>query len=242
LRLLASPRRRRRLAWGSSVALLLGASVSAGIVFSNTGHSSATPFEDRPAEVFKLKEIPFSGATARDAGRTITSFVQAAVLRKNLDAAWKLASPNLREGLTRRDWNEGKLPVVGFPANALASIGWRLDYAYRNDVVLDVMLAARPGTGVGTGVFLIELKRPKGRWLVDAWVPRKEFAAAAPAPPPAGSERRARPAAAVQPDNGEQISKLWFALPLGLLALVLLIPLGLVVSSVRARRQYRAMG
>lgn len=218
--------------------------MSAGIVFSNTGHSSATPFEDKPAEVFKLKNVPFSGKTARDAGRTISRFVQAAVLRRNLDEAWTLASSGLREGLTRLEWNRGDLPVVAYPADAVANIGWRLDYAFENDVVLDVMLTAKAGSGVGTGIFLIELKRrPKERWLVDAWVPRKEFAAAAPAPAPKGSERRAaRPVAVARPDNGEQISRIWFALPLGILALVLLIPIGFAVGNLRARRHYRTMG
>jgi hypothetical protein len=244
LRLLQSPRRRRRLAWGASIALFVAAGISAGVVFSNTGHSSATPFENRPAEVFKLKDIPFSGETARDAGRTISQFVQTAVLRKDLDAAWTLASPTLREGLTRAEWNRGKLPVVGYPAKAVENIGWRLDYAYRDDVVLDVMLTAKPGSGVGTGIFLIELKRPKDRWLVESWLPRKEFAAAEPAATPKGAERRsARQGPVARPDpNGEQISKGWFAIPLAFVALILLIPLGFFVSNVRARRHYRSLG
>lgn len=227
------------------IALLAGASTAAGIVFSNTGHSKATPFEDRPAEVFKLKDVPFKGAVARQASRTIRRFVSSAVLRRNLDEAWTLASPSLRSGLTRKQWNSGRLPVVPFPANALQDVGWRLDYAYANDVVLDVLLTSKPGSNVDSEVFLIELKRfgraGAKRWLVEAWLPRKAFddARETAAPTPKGKERRSAPRSGVPPQTESAISKAWFAVPLAIVGLVLLIPLAFLFSSWRARRAYR---
>jgi hypothetical protein len=51
-RRLSSPRFRRRLAWTTSVVVVLGAIVAGAIVVGNTGHSTETPLTNQPAWVY----------------------------------------------------------------------------------------------------------------------------------------------------------------------------------------------
>lgn len=44
-----------------------------------------------------------------------SKFIDYAVVGKNLDRLWDLVAPELRAGITRKQWDSGELPVVPFP-------------------------------------------------------------------------------------------------------------------------------
>ena len=61
---------------------------------------------------------------AVDAART---FIHTAVLRKNLDAGWRISTANVHAGLSHAQWMTGTIPVFPFPSHAygrLAKVEW----------------------------------------------------------------------------------------------------------------------
>src|SRR6185312_7438006 len=54
-------------------------------------------------------------AAPKSALRTAQKFIQTAVQRNDVGAAWALVTPHMRGGLTRAQWNTGNIPVVPYP-------------------------------------------------------------------------------------------------------------------------------
>jgi hypothetical protein len=103
----------------------------------------------------------------------ISRFVQTAVVRKHLDAAWNMLGPEMKAGQTRRSWDTGDNNVVPFNASGIGL--FNVLYAYRGDVAIDTGLVSGKGNGWAAKTFTIELKRSPGhasRWLVASWVPK----------------------------------------------------------------------
>ena len=84
-----------------------------------------------------------------------------------------MTDPSLRQGFTRREWATGEIPVVPYPAAGIRQL--TIDWSYRDDVALDIVLVATAESGLSPKSFMIELKRsgaPAHRhWLVASWVP-----------------------------------------------------------------------
>ncbi len=121
----------------------------------------------------KQKSVPLEGA-AKDVARL---FIKSAVARTNLAAAWKIAGPNLRGGLTYREWLTGNIPVVPYPLTSLAVAPFKIDYSYRDRALIEVALLPKTGAKIKAQTFYLELKRIAGsggkrRWVVDNWLPR----------------------------------------------------------------------
>jgi hypothetical protein len=168
----------------------------------------------------------------REVDATVDEFVRTAVLRRDLARSWELAGAGLRLGSSRAEWLDGELPVYPYPADPERT-AWDLDYADESEVALNVTLVARRGEREPPEVFGVSLE-PVGRgesrrWLVGAWYPRGSVSQ--PEPPP--TETAAQPAA---PTPGEsealrrategQIDRVWWLVPAGFLALIVLGPLG----------------
>jgi hypothetical protein len=174
----SSYRARRRLLWGSlAAAAVLG--VAALIVFvPNTGHSTATPVdESKRAQVYHVpKSVRAKPADVRAAEHTLDTFVPSAVIRRDLERSWPLATPHMKEGTSHADWLAGNLPVVPYPANAFRSFGATLKYAYRGVLGFDVLVLPTEdakGQKAGQQVYACELHELHKTWLVDFCYPRK---------------------------------------------------------------------
>jgi hypothetical protein len=209
--------------------------VGSAIWIGNTGKSVETPRSRQAAWIYKEPATHLLTKGERlELLATSSRFVRTAVARRDLDAAWTLLGPEMRAGQTRSSWRSGTNNVVPFPVAGISA--WNLLYSYDDDVALDLALVAKPGGDIVGKTFTIELKRypeSRGRWLVAAWVPKgitgagqSRSAAAAPPPPPT----RAR------------LSAAWLAVPLAVLCVVVVIPLGFAVRSWhrhrRAAKQY----
>ncbi len=201
------------------------------IRFSNTGQRIEAKFSDRPAQVYVApKKAPFAGARSRAVAQVARDFFYQAALRRNPGAAWVLAAPSLRQGLTRAQWKTGAIPVVPYPAAAFSTAAWRLSYSYADRVGLEVAVRPKPKSGIRAVLFTMELHAfgtgPRRRWLVTSWAPALSLVP----PPPAEPEGR--------PSPRRGLSPVWLMAPGGVLGLTLLIPI--VIALREWRRGARA--
>jgi hypothetical protein len=231
---LASPRFRRRVIWTTVLLTVPAALVVAGIRIGNTGKSDEAPLVDKPAWVYRVPKVhrltPAERAVVFD---TMTTFVRTAVARKHLDDAWPMLGPALRAGMTRKEWDSGFNTVVPYRAVGITAVDTL--YSYDGDVAFDISLLGAKSEDAIAKTFTIELtrdpKRPT-RWLVASWVPK-----GVSSPSVSRSERSKPqlPAEIKAPESGK-----WLLVPLGLLALVLVVPIVLAVRSfVESRRAAR---
>ena len=123
--------------------LLAGLVLTAGVVaftvayFGDTGTSQETPLSNKPAQVFTpRKQVPLDEEARRVAGR----FILTAVARENLGESYDLVHPELRQGMTKREWLTGNIPVVYYPAKAIEAATFKVDESYPDEAILEVAL------------------------------------------------------------------------------------------------------
>jgi hypothetical protein len=180
----------------------------------------------------------------RQVNETVDGFVRSAVLRRDLEHSWRLASPELRAGTSHADWMRGDLPVFPYPADP-ARTTWDVDYADITEIALNVTLIPRHGVRTDPEVFGVSLqpsgRRAHRRWLVGAWYPRGPLSH--PEPPPASASPQATQPTRAQQEaikrtTEGQIDRVWWLIPAGVLALIVLAPLA-ALGVVRLRDSLR---
>jgi hypothetical protein len=241
---IASPRRRRRAA--QAAALL---AVTGGVAFGVsqlTLNQKAGPkevFQPGKPVVTEQKPVSLTKADRREIGRTLVAFVHDGVAQRDLAAAYDLVTPAYRGGTTRAQWRKGSSPVYVYPAATRGVSGqWRVDYSYRGEVGVAVLLSSTRPRKVGQIIFHAELREHRGSWLVDSFAPVATFT-----PIGVGRQHETGPAdytggsrAELRADKAA-LSPLWIAVPAGMIGLALLVPLGFVLLSRRRdRRDARA--
>jgi len=107
--------------------------------------------------------------------RTLDAFVVHAVARQGVAKSYDLVTPYLRGGTDRKHWTAGSIPVYPYPAAGKRFHHWKLDYI-DTTVGIELMLRPRKGANTGAVIFNVDLKRVRGRWLVDAFTPAASFA------------------------------------------------------------------
>jgi hypothetical protein len=233
--LLASPRRRRRLAWAA--VLVVGAAVAAAIALRYPNTGAKETFEPGKPQVVH-EEPPSTPLSKRDRAateRTLGSFVVSAVLRRHVEESYDLVAPSLRAGLTRRQWRTGDIPVPPFPIKAVAVAKSKLVYSRPNVARYEVLLFTKPNARLWPLLYSIELIRsgPRGRWVVDYALPEGGGISTRPSP-----YREAKPLPGET--GGARLPLAWVFVPLGILSLVVFIPLALGARGwLLKRRAYR---
>jgi hypothetical protein len=254
MKILSSPRRRRRLLIAAAVLAVAVPLVLLVAFYSTPADQGAATgpvvTTSAPAEP---KHAPFTKANQRAVHKVLHDFIETAVVRRDVERSWDLAAPGLRAGLTREQWAQGKLPVVPYPAADTKTVGgWdAVEYSYRRTVGLEVFLFPKPGSGVSAMTADVELvKGHDGRWRVDYWMPNKfhgppavaktKQASSPQEPSKTATKRKAsgRPSAAAP----LKPSRVWWVVPIGVLSLIVLAPLGIGVGiwyrNRRAAREY----
>ena len=241
MRMLRSPRMRRRLLWLSGAGLVAAAVVVGSLLIPNQKETFTTPppasAPNRPVQLAEsVKEVRLTARDRREISRTIDRFVVDVVGRRNVGAGFDLVTRTLTEGQTRAQWARSVPPTLPYRAVG-RHFGWTLDYALAGDVTANVVLKPARGNRQGAYIFSAELKRVGGRWRMDAFVPVAQFGQFK------GTKRLvAAPDFTPQGLNGKEerkgrISSKWLAFPLVVLGLFLLIPLGMGVRSHRAAKR-----
>ena len=167
-----SPRGRRRLAYAAAGFAGLAA-VVALFVFGPNKNAAPEVLRNVPADV-PSPQVP--APITDEARRVAVRFVQTAVARKHLAEAWTLIGPNLKGGMTKKEWTTGNNPVVPYPVNDLEVAPYKVDQSFEDNALLEVALIPRKGSDVKAQVFFLELvkvgKGASARWVVNNWVPR----------------------------------------------------------------------
>ncbi len=170
------PKPVRRLAWAGAIGLFVAGAIAAVVVFTGN-HSTPTSQTyqnaDRPA-----KQAPAAPRHVRldpAAKRALGQFVLTAVARKNLRAAYALAGPGVRQGMSLAQWLTGEIPVVPYEVKSLQYAPFKIDYSRPNHALVEVAMvptAKSVKRGVKPQIFYADVVRLHGKWVVNSWVPR----------------------------------------------------------------------
>lgn len=104
---------------------------------------------------------------------TARKFIQTAVLRANVGAAWALTTPKERAGFTRAQWDTGDIPVVPYTRKGFSGARFTIARSRQRDILIQVLLSSHT-LGVKPSVDFLEMVPSGGRWLVSYWAPRGE--------------------------------------------------------------------
>ncbi len=168
----------KALPWVIAV-LAVGGAIAAGIIWSNTGKSTATPLTNLPAD--DRSKVPATVKLTPGATRVARQFIRTAVARKNLPAAYGIVTEEIRQGQSQKSWNTGNIAVIPYPVDAVKYAPMKIDFSYPNEAQIEVALLPKAGSKVRGQLFIMDLVKRDGKWLVNSWVPR------AVAPVPNGS-------------------------------------------------------
>jgi hypothetical protein len=162
---------RRQQFWRVALpTLAVACAVVAGILVYNAFvgtsdvHQSAgsqTTYPDEP----KQKSVKFDPA-AREIARR---FILTAVARKNLAEAYMFSGPEIREGMTLKQWKTGNIAVVPYKVNDATIANIKIDESYKTSAKLEVLMSTPK---VKSQIFFMDLIKKHGKWFVNAWVPR----------------------------------------------------------------------
>jgi hypothetical protein len=167
---LSSPRVQRRLLIAGAVVLAAG--VVAAIVAFTRNQGDVVPVARQGVGVTDVSKIPKSTGLSADARRTAQEFILTAVARKNLRRAYAISGPQIVQGQSLKEWLTGNIAVVPYPVDQLKVATTKIDYAYKNSAALEIALVAKPGAGVKSVIFYMDLIKRHGKWLVNSWSPR----------------------------------------------------------------------
>jgi hypothetical protein len=163
------PRWQKALPWVVA-AVIVGAAIAAGIIWSNTGKSTATPLTNKPAK--DVSKVPATVKLAPGAQTVARRFIETAVARKNLPEAYGLVTQALKQGQSLKSWNTGNIAVVPYPVDAIKYAPMKIDFSYPNEAQIQVALLPKAGAKVKSQLFIMALVRHNGKWLVSSWVPK----------------------------------------------------------------------
>jgi hypothetical protein len=159
--------------------------------------------------------------------QSIDTFVNHAVKRQNVGAAFDVVAPEMRPGITRRAWERsgGDLPVYPFPAQGQTH-PWNILYVTREEVGLELQLQPRKGSEQGPIIFHIYLRPVGKRWLVDSFMPVATLAPLGSGKSKVRSVRDFSPqnAGGVSLGAGEphRLSTVWLLIPFALVGAALI--------------------
>jgi hypothetical protein len=163
------PRWQKALPWVVA-AVLVGGAIAAGIIWSNTGKSNATPLTNQPA--VDVSKVPATVKLAPGAQKVARLFIQTAVARKKLPEAYGLVTDQIKQGQSLKSWNSGNIAVIPYPVDSIKYAPMKVDYSYAKEAQIQVALLPKTGTGVKPQLFIMKLVKRNGKWLVDMWAPR----------------------------------------------------------------------
>jgi len=168
---LDSPRNQRWLLWISAALLAAGIAAVLIVFLRNTGSDALTKETFKPGAptiVKQPKPVKLEPAVRKVAGE----FILTAVQRKNLDRAWVLAGPQIRQSFTYKEWLKGDIPVVPF-LKPIKFTSLKVDLSSKNYALLEMLIIPNKGRGE---IYDMELnkvgKGDKAHWVVNSWVPR----------------------------------------------------------------------
>ena len=166
----------RKPGWQKALPWILAVVVVGAVVgfigykWTNTGTSTATPLTNVPADDRSV--VPATVKLTPEATKVARQFIQTAVARKNLPQAYGLVTDQIKQGQSLKSWNTGNIAVIPYPVDAIKYAPMKIDFSYPNEAQIQVALLPKAGVKVRSQLFIMDLVRRNGKWLVNAWVPR----------------------------------------------------------------------
>ena len=159
----------KALPWVIGV-VLVGGAIAAGIIWSNTGKSTATPLTNKPA--LDVSKVPSTVKLKPGAQTVARRFIETAVARKNLPEAYNLVTQQLKQGQSLKSWNTGNIAVIPYPVDDIKYAPMKIDFSYANEAQIEVALLPKAGAKIKAQLFLMDLVKRNGKWFVNSWVPK----------------------------------------------------------------------
>ena len=227
-------RRRTALLVSLAVVFVAGGIAAATVLLPHRGSQlDQGPLNAPPPKQYKSAQSQHARTLSIEERHQLLSsivlFVTTAVARNHPERAWPIVDRALKEGLTRKQWSSGNIPVIPFPA---ASVGpLMVNSVVGKEALVEMVLIPTVKSHLVKKTFLIQLEEHSSqppRWAVSSWVP----AGISYSQPPTQHVSRAAIDRALRSDS---LSPLFIIVPVGLLiAGILLLPAG-----VFARDAYR---
>src|SRR2546421_2452464 len=159
----------KALPWIVAV-VLVGGAIAAGIIWSNTGKSNATPLSKLPA--VDVSKTPPTVKLPPGATRVARKFIETAVARKHLPQAYNIVTEQIRQGQSLKSWNTGNIAVIPYPVESVKYAPMKIDFSYPKEAQIQVALLPKAGAKVHAQLFVMDIVKRHGTWLVNSWVPR----------------------------------------------------------------------
>ena len=159
----------KALPWIVAV-VLVGGAIAAGIIWSNTGKSNATPLSKLPA--VDVSKVPPTVKLPPGATRVARKFIETAVARKHLPQAYNIVTEQIRQGQSLKSWNTGNIAVIPYPVESVKYAPMKIDFSYPKEAQIQVALLPKAGAKVHAQLFVMDIVKRHGTWLVNSWVPR----------------------------------------------------------------------
>jgi hypothetical protein len=158
--------------WALSVLAIAGSLAGAALLLPEQNAPSPRAPSPHGAVIIYRPPAPvrYAKSTRIVATGVVLAFLQSAVIRKHLGRSYDLVTPKLRQGLTRRSWVTGTIPVVPMPRGTDLRAMVLLE-SIRNELTYRVSLFPPKKSGVKPQLFDVTLRRLHNHWRVDSWVP-----------------------------------------------------------------------
>ena len=172
--------------WISGAVLVIGIAAFLFVFLSRgTGSGQASSAQlstvsSPPAST--AQAAPKKVAPSAAALKVARTFLETAVLRKNLDVAYGLVGPDLKGGMSLAQWEKGNIPVAVYPARDAKTAKFVVESSHPNQLMLQVGLHPRKGSGVKPLTFAVGLERVGGKngkpahWLVNYFMAKYAIA------------------------------------------------------------------
>lgn len=161
---------RKALPWVLVVLVVGGVIAIVAIKYSNTGHSTATPLTNKPAD--DVSKVPPTVKLPPGATRVARRFIESAVARKNLSDSYSIVTNEIKQGQSLKSWKTGNIAVVPYPVVDVKYAPMKIDFSYPAEAQIEVALLPKVGTKVKGQLFIMDIVKRDGKWLVNSWVPR----------------------------------------------------------------------
>jgi hypothetical protein len=152
--------------------------------------------------------------------QTIDRYVNTAVKRHDVDAAWNLVTPQLRSGISRSAWDAGNVPVIPYAARGTTFHDWTIDFASAREVDFELMIGKSKTDSIQ---FTGTVKKQGGRWLIDSFNPAATFSGGGTV---VGTHDFTAPSGAGDSTGVTKLGSSWIALPALIVGLAVLCALG----------------
>lgn len=154
----------------AGVAALLAAILVYNAFFGTSGVSNAG---QGPGVSYPPPKKPKTVKLDPSVNGVVSRFIETAVARKNLAEAYWIVGPQVRQGMTMREWLTGNIAVVPFPVDSRTHWSVKATQSYATHAQLAVFIVT-PGRKVTNSPhsFYVDMIKQNGKWLVNSWVPR----------------------------------------------------------------------